>query len=400
MQYKFIPIMKILLPLLFSGLATINGFSQAQVIELKSYTERGLRTGFFIEKIIDARLDTTQIGFVVKDGEFRSAVFEKNLVATLGEAFAELIYPKKEVKDTLLFVVRDFSVSELKNAAGEFGWFNGLFDCYLKRNGDYHLLVTKDLYEEGNQSNMTLYQDDMILFELAKMVKQLNEALAAAPDFRQESAISLEELTSRLVAPPVPFVQHKVKGVYRSFSEFRRNDPGIKDVEIRLPAKKTNNYRAKDIQIKQSGGSEIDLKKRNSTWGFCDGENVYLNCRPVNASNEYARLIHRGEWLPFFSEVTVEPLPTSAAVYGGIAGGLAGAVIGHAIDAAKDGPEKTGLLVMNYETGRIRDLTVAFMSEIIRDDEELAREYESSATKTSPETKLDYLDRYYQRKKH
>lgn len=391
--------MRYFLLLLSTMFATVC-LSQTEIIQLKSYYERDLRTSFFIEKILDARPDTTHIGFVVKDGEFRTAVFEKNFLTTLGEAFEELTQPGKNAKDTLLFVVRDFYISELKNATGEFGWFNGLFDIYLKKGGKYYFLTTKDLYEEGNQQNITNYQDDMILFELAKMIKQLNESMATQAAWEIEEALTLANLEARMIFVPASPKERRVKGVYRSFSEFRQNDPGIKNVEIRLPDKEANGYRTKDVKIKEAGGKEIDLKKRNSIWGFCDGENVYINCRPINAAYEYARLINRGEWLPFYSEVTVEPLPTSAALYGGIVGGLAGAAIGSVIDAAKDGSEKTGLLVMNLETGRVRDLTVVFLENILQDEEELARQYTSDASKTSPKTKLDYLARYAQHKRH
>jgi hypothetical protein len=74
------------------------------------------------------------------------------------------------------------------------------------------------------------------------------------------------------------------KGVYKTFEEFKNNNPSIKNFQF----KKGN---AGDILYVTENGQEYP--ERNA-WGFCDGKNFF-----INSADKYAQLINEGQTFYF-----------------------------------------------------------------------------------------------------
>lgn len=88
------------------------------------------------------------------------------------------------------------------------------------------------------------------------------------------------------------------EGIYRSFEEFKRNEPSIEEKAIvnensEIQFLVGNFTKAEKIYYYDSKGNYQRLK-RNELWGFCSKGNIY-----VNLKNNYQRLIKIGSIIHF-----------------------------------------------------------------------------------------------------
>jgi hypothetical protein len=90
------------------------------------------------------------------------------------------------------------------------------------------------------------------------------------------------------------------KGVYKSFEEFKNNNPSITIYELR-PG------RMGDMLHVKEGAEEYPLR---NAWGYCDGTNLY-----VNSGDKYAQLVKQQNSFYFFGIKSVRRKVTHDLMY-------------------------------------------------------------------------------------
>jgi hypothetical protein len=131
-----------------------------------------------------------------------------------------------------------------------------------------------------------------------------------------------------------------VKGVYLSYEEFKNNNPGIKDYEIKKSSQ------AHTLYVKDETGTEFPLRK---IWGFCDGERIYI--QGANAYFELEYLNHTfycyGAKKIFMTYAIPKPFRgTGIATSPGLGG-----IIGQSLRQSSSYKLVTKLMQLDLETG-------------------------------------------------
>ena len=87
------------------------------------------------------------------------------------------------------------------------------------------------------------------------------------------------------------------KGLYKSYSEYLNNSPSIVEDFILKPIKKHKS----DTTFERANFELINTKNEyEDIWGFCDGNNIYVNFPYSSSTNIYCKLEYNGI-VPYFA---------------------------------------------------------------------------------------------------
>lgn len=365
--------------------------SQVHYVKLRPFPPKWerLEIGFVVSAIIDRRVDTTNIGYALTGmgNRRKAAKFKKRLPAELERAVDELVVYTSGAKDSVVLLVREFQVSELDNI----GRLNALVDCYKKQGGGLYKMESLDLYKEYRGIDVTRYHPEAVI----RTMKDLLGEIATLLESYEAQETGRTSLTGLLQEPRPAFVIDTAtqlkKGIYRSYVEFIANDPGIEDVDIRITEEDASVLKFKHVEITGPEGKEIGLKENPAFWGFCDGAHIYLNLTPLLGYDFYARLEKITEYSP------LKAPPARMNNQGVIIGGILGGAIGGAIAGAASGPGSNAYVYKPREQ-KILNLSLRLLWDIIKEDEELVRALREEKRRDHPDTKLEYLKRFYERR--
>ncbi len=366
-------------------------FSQVHYVKLKSFPPKWerLEIGFVIYEVIDRRVDTTNIGYALTGmgNKRKAAKFKKRLPVELKRVADELVVYKDGDKDSVLLLVREFHVSELDNI----GRLNALVDCYQKQGGVLYKMKSLDLYKEYKGIDVTRYHSEAVIRTMKDLLGEIAPLLESY-EGREEDRISWVQL---LQQPRSSFVidtsTQLKKGIYRSYVEFIANDPGIADVDIRITEEEVPVLKLKQVEITGPEGKEVRLKENPGFWGFSDGAHVYLNLAPLLNYEFYSRLEKIAEYSPFKAP------PSKTNGQGAVIGGILGGAIGGAIAGAANELGSNAYVYKPREQKAL-NLSLRLLWDIIREDEELVQELREEKRRDHPDTKLEYLKRFYERR--
>ncbi len=92
----------------------------------------------------------------------------------------------------------------------------------------------------------------------------------------------------------------KVKGIYRTFEEFRRNSPSIplsNGTVIQYEVEES--LYQKDVPIATLNcGSVVPCEKKTPIWGFCDGTSVFISRdTKFDKNNIYDKVVYVGRYM-------------------------------------------------------------------------------------------------------
>lgn len=180
------------------------------------------------------------------------------------------------------------------------------------------------------------------------------------------------------------------RGIYKTFQEFKNNAPSIKaEFQLQNTTKGHGFLNATPHEtFKLLLKNPKSLSKRDSVWGVCDGEHVYISNNKVYKKRScYDKLIYLGHFCIFETVETnyypmmhMMPLPSGGMMP--IGGGGSSRVL--------------STIVLNPRNGATFDLTKANLREILQNDPELLAEFESQKKKKSK--LVEYLIEYCERK--
>lgn len=144
----------------------------------------------------------------------------------------------------------------------------GVFDFYAVKDSIY-IPITR--FDSIIKDRKTLYPNESDLIEdfiyaaLKKVPKiNLNEKFISGKKLNWKE---VDEYSSKqYVCKPLYISEYK-KGVYLTYEEFKKDEPSIKNFEI----KKTD--KADLLFVKDENGTEYPIRK---IWGFSDGKTIYI----------------------------------------------------------------------------------------------------------------------------
>lgn len=376
---------------LFALCVPVLLFSQVHYVKLKSFPPKWERieVAFIISEILDRRVDTTNIGYALTGvgNKLKVAKFKKSLHAELKRTVDELVLYKEGVKDSIVLLVREFNVSELDNI----GRLNALVDCYKKQGGDLYKMKSLDLYKEYRGIDVTRYHSEAVIRTMKDLLGEIITLLESYQGQEADRISRVELLRQPRPSFVIDTATQLKKGVYRSYVEFIANDPGIKDVDIRIAEEGASVLKHKQVEITGAEGKAVDLKENPGFWGFSDGAHVYLNLAPLLNYDFYSKLEKIVEYSPF----KAPPARTNG--QGAIIGGILGGAIGGAIAGAAGVPGSNAYVYKPREQ-KVLNLSLRLLWDIIKEDEELVKELREEKKRDHPNTKVEYLKRFYERR--
>ena len=292
--------------------------------------------GYYVEKVIDARKDKSNIGCIynwiainkkpiVLDGEMEIAL--KNIFNT--------DFQKKATDKALYIRLNDFSMRETDD---EEIFISFIDITFLEKTDDGFIeLLTTSGMASSQKTLLTRRKNNKENMEAA-----IEECLFDF-NFRKKRNVLLHKKISsdRLLEKDtfaVPNLDSYPKGIFHTFTDFQLNTP---DTNIKWQPK----YSYSPTKNQISANISIDADK---PWGFCDGKNVYIK----TLNNLYVPLKNKDNHLIFYDNSIYEAEYTrkyERKQY--IMTRLFGFWIGAAITPLWDGDTKRKAIEININNG-------------------------------------------------
>ncbi|MES2731515.1 MAG: hypothetical protein V4714_07190 [Bacteroidota bacterium] len=204
------------------------------------------------------------------------------------------------------------------------------------------------------------------------------QALAQSNTHKETEQASIEEMEEDTESPENDILKCDKyrEGVYRSFEEFRRNDPFITQEFVffksNTPSSKPYlEHEKNQLQLVDEDGNTSKVLDR--VWGLCDASGVYLYFEDTyQLGKRYNLITHIGQYCYFVDEYDMHEPST--------------------------GNNKTGIpttkhirieYVLNINNGQVSELSVMALRKILSQDQELLGKFEKE--KTPGAVKYDYL---------
>ncbi|MEO8711451.1 MAG: hypothetical protein ABI405_04970 [Parafilimonas sp.] len=242
------------------------------------HTQTLISLPFNTVEILDVRPDSTSIGFL------KSGTFEKteriNFRNNLASQFHEYITMNYLLRNTdtitgLIILIKNFRVSSFMNFAGvkddnSILWNSGIIlsaELFLNNGKGYHALYKVDtLITEDSKTgwieSAIVEAFQTILQKVAN--KNLSQIHIGKTEFSDQD---IEDHVAGFYNIPIINDSILNVGVYLNFTEFKVNNPSIKNFEIK----------------KGKLSDELYISEGNQTyplqdfWGYCDGKNLFIH---------------------------------------------------------------------------------------------------------------------------
>ncbi len=279
-----------------------------EVVEIAAPVQRVSLKNIQGLKVIDARADTSAIGFMQKKtiepffGSLNNATqnqteqkinkrptfiaLDNGLQKEAGKYVAETIsFPVDTSFPGILMVIKKLWLSDELNfnepaySSGRYSgpasrdiWTSGAdvkIEFYLQDKSDYYPLYR---YDTVITEPMTIseYAPEFVSMALGLSVQKLQQMDNKITAIKTRRKFSLQEINQHNENEfniPVLTDGFLKKGVYMSFDEFKNNNPSQMDYELKQD-KLTD-----IVYIKQPNGTALPAR---GVWGYCDGKNAFI----------------------------------------------------------------------------------------------------------------------------
>ena len=303
-----------------------------------------ISTVFHFDTLVDARLDRSTIGEVHRGMEnvLVPAVFSSSFTAELAPLFRQAM-PTTAATRPVIVRVHTMAVHESLGAFSETASAELEVDFLEPAGPDtYRLLASMAELAEGKGMDATNRHADNLRQTIEQALRRLPATTpAAAPTLTWAQVVAGEEGQS----PRFPVqTQPLQRGVYRSFEEFRQNNPTLTEgpFEVKHKPRKGEQWgnadKAEAWYLELGPNQPRRLVRQG--WGVSDGTNAYI--------------FHRGQLSVLqpagnrYTFVGIAPPDAGAIVAGGMMGGALGGAIAGAASA-----NKPQLYELRMASGRI-----------------------------------------------
>jgi hypothetical protein len=239
----------------------------------KSSSDTIYNLPFHSVEIIDARPDTTSIGFLKTGNTTNRLIFENNFSAV----YTKYIYQHYNVtndSNDLLILIKEFRVTKYIQTNGMSN------ENVIQWNGG--CVISSELFLRNNNSYRALYKIDSLLIESSKnerltdLIAEAFETILKKSENKNLSEMHIgksEFMLTDIQKHAGSFLDYPIlsatvfnKGVYRNFDEFKLNNPSIKNFEI------MKGHLTDELFITDNDQSY----PLQNFWGYSDGKNLFI----------------------------------------------------------------------------------------------------------------------------
>ncbi len=225
-------------------------------------------------KFLDARFDTSYIGYMLDFGQYKRLAIKEGLCNYFSSRIIGGGSSKTNAGTNLLCIIHNFTLIESDSLEEK---------EFRKGNLSNKLSVKIDVFAEQNKLYRAVFRYDTVLVELDDKRKHklnnlynFNQAFAAK--INRTNLNNLSQKKQYTFSDIVESVQEKYnlpilkdtllkKGVYLSLNDFTQNNPSYSNYEIR------KEKLADDLYITNKDG--VSELTRNA-FGYCDGKNIWI----------------------------------------------------------------------------------------------------------------------------
>ena len=249
--------------------------------------------------IKDLRPDNSKMGYVKIDVKSvpRHITFPKQSEEYLNEIFNSAIHPKGDM-DTITIVINEIWLNETITEAAmahklllgtqklvSSCYFNA--DVYTKKDAGYILLGTFDSLITKKGEWLPNNCDKLLERVTIDLIKTADGFLSLP--YAAENFYTRQEFDSILQAQfqyPILKADKPTRGIYFSYGDFLNDKPTPIDFKVISERLRTIDYPGRN--------------KKDSAWGYCDGENIYMHIGPG-----YYKLVGSQNTFEVFGPATV-----------------------------------------------------------------------------------------------
>lgn len=345
--------MKYLLCVCALWLGALVGYGQSRyLIDLSGQSfDNPLKAGR-ISTVLDARPDRTSIGWVQVG--LANVQTPADLKDGLVPALQRVLASPADASGTYALRVHRLNVGEITTNSSEIGSVELVVDLLRPRpDGQFDLLGRAAQAVDSKGLDVTGKHPANIVAALRGCLQQFE---AAGPATLPAVAVLTAEQAGAPVEPLLPLTPYPLQsaavrraGVYPTFDDFRRNEPGGTRVAIlsKTPNTKAGWEGTSEVEVSylDEEGKGYTTPVRN-VWGYCDGQDLYILYR-----RHYYQLRPENGGFAFDAPSTADP---EAVLAGGLLGGVVGIGIASAMTSGQRQEHHLSLLTGRVTTTPLR----------------------------------------------
>ncbi|MDX2046808.1 MAG: hypothetical protein SFU87_08475 [Chitinophagaceae bacterium] len=270
-------------------------FFKPHIIELKTDDTTGLSgLQFSGITIWDKRADASKIGFYKGDkssnNSFKKIITKETLPQSLKDFFDTAFQDKYNIeKGEILLVIRrlhfnmDYEyapqVRKFEEIENPYYLLSIKFDFFLKTQNNCVAIKQVDSIISFNYKNKSKDKGTLIGAPILSIIKYLNQSNISelTKNRKAYTTENLNQFYATQTQFPINTDTSLKKGIYKTFTEFRQNNPSITNYIFK-------NKKKIDELYEITNSDTILIRK---IWGLCDGKNIY-----VKSGNQFY-LLHK-----------------------------------------------------------------------------------------------------------
>lgn len=300
--------------------------AQEKIIELNAANApfKPDRVPFKDVVVLDNRIDTTKVG-IAQIGAFNKQVparFNAPAAIAIQQYILDLINSTNKGSEQLLINLRQLSTLEKTLSASERGFVDFAADAYIQKNdSEYVKVFSIDTTYLVKGMDVTKATCAKVPEAISYMVAQIAATDLLKTDFSKR--ISFAEIRSGInkdwAQLPVNSAPFYVKGVYKTFEDFRNNN--IDTVGYAVVNITDTTFK---VFTHNEDGSFDTRRVVKKIWGINDGHQSY-----ILFENDFVPLVRKNNTFFFTANVTNTQAAITGAAAGGASFGLVGGLIGN-----------------------------------------------------------------------
>jgi hypothetical protein len=207
--------------------------------------------------VIDARIDTTNVGIIQK-GAFNRKAFLKAVIPLKNQVqgvFKEMIESEPESKNELVLNIRDFKFAEITGALSETGYCYLRADLFSKKDTVYQKIDSVDAVYEVNAMDVTKKNIRNGSNKLIDFISSNVKYLKSGPNYSFDDILNITAVEKRKI--PVYNTTSYKDGIYQSYDNFKKMSPSSSPFEL------TRNKKGKITKLERiwnEGASRAEVK--------------------------------------------------------------------------------------------------------------------------------------------
>lgn len=268
--------MKALTPLWLLGLLFYVATplsAQKHLITLEDETIEVTDFNYSVKRVIDARPDTTNIGFITK-GNLDTRFFvdlEGGFVQNFGDLLNRSFNSLNE-KTPLVVRVNRFFVYNLNGEQGNFNFAEINLDFYVRKDGVWYREFQAGNYEVSHDNNTSKRYESLLTHVVASCFEEFKARMIGNLGYHQR----VDEDEMNHVSPDGQFskmvsMTYRQRGIYHTYNDFRDN---ITDIGTPYLTSEVRGSKSDKSFLKLEG---VKKRKIEDIWGIYQDGTAYIN---------------------------------------------------------------------------------------------------------------------------